>query len=189
MWHSGANRRRISSVTKINDLSRSCAAFKLLAQAGTMAELLANVQNASYEFARHIRPEEIDVWLLPDWWWLCSCWIEESWSTWFLSGPVCFSMLANAIFLVNIVRVLVTKLRAPSSNMGGTSHQPLNPIRRQNRPCSPGHQTAEDGNEDAAYNGNGPVTRQTYQEPTRLTTGAAVTRSTPSLNGLRKAVR
>ncbi|XP_042890964.1 calcitonin gene-related peptide type 1 receptor-like isoform X2 [Penaeus japonicus] len=40
------------------------------------------------------------------------CWIEESHYTFILSAPVCVSMLANLVFLVNIVRVLVTKLRA-----------------------------------------------------------------------------
>lgn len=40
------------------------------------------------------------------------CWIEESHYTFILSAPVCVSILANLVFLVNIVRVLVTKLRA-----------------------------------------------------------------------------
>ncbi|XP_071545489.1 uncharacterized protein [Panulirus ornatus] len=40
------------------------------------------------------------------------CWIEESHYTLILSTPVCISILANLVFLVNIVRVLVTKLRA-----------------------------------------------------------------------------
>lgn len=40
--------------------------------------------------------------------------MDETRSSWILSGPVCLSMLANAFFLVNIVRVLVTKLKAPS---------------------------------------------------------------------------
>ncbi|XP_076361905.1 calcitonin gene-related peptide type 1 receptor-like [Tachypleus tridentatus] len=43
------------------------------------------------------------------------CWIEESRFTWILSGPVCIFMLLNFIFLINIVRVLVTKLRAVNS--------------------------------------------------------------------------
>ncbi|EFX69566.1 putative DH31 receptor [Daphnia pulex] len=49
------------------------------------------------------------------------CWMEESRSTWILSGPVCLSMLTNAFFLVNIVRVLVTKLRAPIAYRTPTS--------------------------------------------------------------------
>ncbi|XP_069180947.1 calcitonin gene-related peptide type 1 receptor, partial [Procambarus clarkii] len=40
------------------------------------------------------------------------CWIEESHYTLILSTPVCLSILANLVFLINIVRVLVTKLRA-----------------------------------------------------------------------------
>lgn len=43
------------------------------------------------------------------------CWIEDSKYLWILNGPVCFSMLLNAFFLINIVRVLVTKLRAFNS--------------------------------------------------------------------------
>ncbi|ROT85994.1 putative calcitonin gene-related peptide type 1 receptor-like, partial [Penaeus vannamei] len=44
--------------------------------------------------------------------WAWGCWIEESHYTFILSAPVCVSILANLVFLVNIVRVLVTKLRA-----------------------------------------------------------------------------
>ncbi|XP_042209098.1 calcitonin gene-related peptide type 1 receptor-like [Homarus americanus] len=40
------------------------------------------------------------------------CWIDESHYTLILSTPVCISILANLVFLINIVRVLVTKLRA-----------------------------------------------------------------------------
>ncbi|XP_076361176.1 uncharacterized protein LOC143252637 isoform X3 [Tachypleus tridentatus] len=43
------------------------------------------------------------------------CWIEESRFTWVISGPVCIFMLLNFVFLINIVRVLVTKLRADNS--------------------------------------------------------------------------
>ncbi|XP_039281603.1 calcitonin gene-related peptide type 1 receptor isoform X2 [Nilaparvata lugens] len=38
------------------------------------------------------------------------CWIHESLYSWTLSGPVCISMLANLVFLINIVRLLLTKL-------------------------------------------------------------------------------
>lgn len=63
-----------------------------------------------------------------------SCWMEEHSTMWILSGPVCISMLANVFFLVNIVRVLVTKLKSPGScrydpqngSVGGA--QPLNPV-------------------------------------------------------------
>ncbi|CAH0393748.1 unnamed protein product [Bemisia tabaci] len=40
------------------------------------------------------------------------CWINESLYSWTLSGPVCASMIANLIFLINIVRLLLTKLPA-----------------------------------------------------------------------------
>ncbi|XP_023226019.1 calcitonin gene-related peptide type 1 receptor-like [Centruroides sculpturatus] len=43
------------------------------------------------------------------------CWIEESPTFYIITVPVCISMLLNVIFLVNIVRVLVTKLRAANS--------------------------------------------------------------------------
>lgn len=50
------------------------------------------------------------------------CWMEEGPTTWILSGPVCASMLANVFFLVNIVRVLVTKLKSP----GNIRYEPRN---------------------------------------------------------------
>lgn len=43
------------------------------------------------------------------------CWIHESPYSWILNGPVCVSILLNFFFLINIVRVLVTKLRAFNS--------------------------------------------------------------------------
>ncbi|XP_045169201.2 calcitonin receptor-like isoform X2 [Mercenaria mercenaria] len=39
------------------------------------------------------------------------CWIGESDLQWIMFGPVVFSIVVNAIFLINIVRLLVTKLR------------------------------------------------------------------------------
>ncbi|GAB6025842.1 hypothetical protein CHUAL_011822 [Chamberlinius hualienensis] len=44
------------------------------------------------------------------------CWIDDGRFTWILTVPVCISMLANLIFLVNIVKVLVTKLRAVNTS-------------------------------------------------------------------------
>ncbi|XP_073985669.1 calcitonin gene-related peptide type 1 receptor-like isoform X2 [Rhodnius prolixus] len=38
------------------------------------------------------------------------CWIHESLYSWTLSGPVLVSMIANFVFLINIVRLLLTKL-------------------------------------------------------------------------------
>lgn len=97
-----------------------------------------------------------------------SCWMEESRSTWILSGPVCLSMLANAFFLVNIVRVLVTKLRAPStSSYGAASHR-----RPSNRAVDDSYRPEENGL-------NGRVSR--VSSPSH--------RAGPSLSGLRKAVR
>ncbi|XP_075741108.1 calcitonin gene-related peptide type 1 receptor isoform X1 [Rhipicephalus microplus] len=44
------------------------------------------------------------------------CWVEHDvWYTYILSVPVCISILLSFAFLVNIVRVLVTKLRAVNS--------------------------------------------------------------------------
>ncbi|XP_046674584.1 LOW QUALITY PROTEIN: calcitonin gene-related peptide type 1 receptor-like [Homalodisca vitripennis] len=44
------------------------------------------------------------------------CWIHESLYSWTLSGPVCVSMLANLVFLINIVRLLLTKLHTGLSS-------------------------------------------------------------------------
>ncbi|KAL1121967.1 hypothetical protein AAG570_003375, partial [Ranatra chinensis] len=44
------------------------------------------------------------------------CWIHESSYSWTLSLPVCASMIANLIFLVNIVRLLLTKLHQTSTS-------------------------------------------------------------------------
>ncbi|GAB6032961.1 hypothetical protein CHUAL_012154 [Chamberlinius hualienensis] len=44
------------------------------------------------------------------------CWINDSPYYWILTAPVCVSMLANLVFLISIVRVLVTKLRAVKSS-------------------------------------------------------------------------
>lgn len=41
-----------------------------------------------------------------------SCWIHESIYSLALSAPVCISMVANFVFLINIVRLLLTKLHA-----------------------------------------------------------------------------
>ena len=45
-----------------------------------------------------------------------SCWMDESKYNYFLSIPVVVSIFLNFIFLVNIVRVLVTKLRAANAS-------------------------------------------------------------------------
>ncbi|XP_053207328.1 calcitonin gene-related peptide type 1 receptor-like isoform X2 [Panonychus citri] len=43
------------------------------------------------------------------------CWIDESKYSWWYTGPVLVSFVLNLFFLVNIVRVLVTKMRAVNS--------------------------------------------------------------------------
>ncbi|XP_074659137.1 calcitonin gene-related peptide type 1 receptor-like [Tubulanus polymorphus] len=43
------------------------------------------------------------------------CWISDSSLHWINAGPICASLILNLIFLCNIVRVLVTKLRAVNS--------------------------------------------------------------------------
>uniref|UniRef100_T1KMN8 Calcitonin receptor n=1 Tax=Tetranychus urticae TaxID=32264 RepID=T1KMN8_TETUR len=43
------------------------------------------------------------------------CWIDESAYSWWYTGPVLVSFVLNLFFLVNIVRVLVTKMRAVNS--------------------------------------------------------------------------
>jgi hypothetical protein len=43
---------------------------------------------------------------------VCRCWMNESPYTMVLSIPVCASMVLNLIFLCNILRVLLIKLRA-----------------------------------------------------------------------------
>ncbi|RWS07702.1 calcitonin gene-related peptide type 1 receptor-like protein [Dinothrombium tinctorium] len=43
------------------------------------------------------------------------CWIEDSKYLWWIYVPVCVSFMLNLFFLINIVRLLVTKLRAVNS--------------------------------------------------------------------------
>ena len=104
--------------------------------------------------------------------------MEESRSTWILSGPVCLSMLANAFFLVNIVRVLVTKLKAPSTSSYGMTHQRQNSTRVE-MPADHDHDQHRVDESGSRVNGR-------IASP-----GAhgAAHRPSHSLNGLRKAVR
>jgi calcitonin receptor-like len=44
------------------------------------------------------------------------CWIEDGDYNYLLTGPVLISLLLNLFFLINIVRVLVTKLRAVNTS-------------------------------------------------------------------------
>lgn len=110
--------------------------------------------------------------------------MEESRSTWILSGPVCLSMLANAFFLVNIVRVLVTKLKAPSQSSYGSSHQ---------RATSYPHRAEMMIDENYRPEENGGGVNGRVPSPGTGSAGATAAtnqhRAGPSLNGLRKAVR
>lgn len=47
-----------------------------------------------------------------------SCWMNETPYNTVLIAPVCLSMLLNLLFLCNIVRVLLLKLRAPAGPQG-----------------------------------------------------------------------
>lgn len=44
----------------------------------------------------------------------CRCWVDESYYNWILTVPVMILLLCSAIFLINIVRVLITKLHPKS---------------------------------------------------------------------------
>ncbi|XP_033610704.1 calcitonin gene-related peptide type 1 receptor [Cryptotermes secundus] len=44
------------------------------------------------------------------------CWMEDSHTQWILTAPVLISMLASTVFLVNVVRILLTKLHSASAN-------------------------------------------------------------------------
>lgn len=50
----------------------------------------------------------------------CRCWINESHATNVLIVLVCLSMALNLVFLCNIVRVLLVKLRAGPSHLSNT---------------------------------------------------------------------
>lgn len=52
------------------------------------------------------------------------CWMNESPYTNVLVAPVCLSMLLNLLFLCNIVRVVLLKLRAPASMSNGPGNGP-----------------------------------------------------------------
>ncbi|KAI9556162.1 putative DH31 receptor [Daphnia sinensis] len=108
------------------------------------------------------------------------CWMEESRSTWILSGPVCLSMLTNAFFLVNIVRVLVTKLKAPNTTSYNVPPHGHRSSEAQHRP-----EMRIDGQRSDEVDGrtNGHVPALTHSS------GTSSHRTSTSLNGLRKAVR
>lgn len=55
---------------------------------------------------------------------LFSCWMSESPYSNVLVAPVCLSMLLNLLFLCNIVRVVLLKLRAPAAVSNGPGSGP-----------------------------------------------------------------
>ncbi|XP_024085660.1 calcitonin gene-related peptide type 1 receptor-like isoform X2 [Cimex lectularius] len=61
------------------------------------------------------------------------CWIHESLYSWSLSGPVCLSMIANLVFLINIVRLLLTKLHSAAHTSPRSSFKEKNPSIRSKR--------------------------------------------------------
>ncbi|XP_046396747.1 calcitonin gene-related peptide type 1 receptor-like isoform X2 [Ischnura elegans] len=61
------------------------------------------------------------------------CWIKETRFVWVLSGPVCASMIANLVFLVNIVRLLLTKLKDQPLGMAQPPSPPTRPERSRKR--------------------------------------------------------
>lgn len=112
--------------------------------------------------------------------------MEESRSTWILSGPVCLSMLTNAFFLVNIVRVLVTKLRAPSSASYNTAHHQREPNEMHRADMNVNDEPHRPDDIGDRPNGHIPVsgTVSSAGGPTGV-----AHRTSTSLSGLRKAVR
>ncbi|BES94463.1 receptor [Nesidiocoris tenuis] len=61
------------------------------------------------------------------------CWIHESLYNWALSGPVCLSMIANFVFLINIVRLLLTKLHSAARTSPRSSFKDKNASIRSKR--------------------------------------------------------
>ncbi|ELT89684.1 hypothetical protein CAPTEDRAFT_221530 [Capitella teleta] len=59
---------------------------------------------ALYTAARALSPDEAKA-----------CWLHESTLQWIVAGPIVLTIVINFIFLCNIVRVLVTKLRSVNS--------------------------------------------------------------------------
>lgn len=66
------------------------------------------------------------TWSIFDWF---RCWIHESKFSWVLVVPVCLSLAASFIFLCNIVRVLIGKLRAGPHVGSGPSPSALQAVR------------------------------------------------------------
>ncbi|KAK7494957.1 hypothetical protein BaRGS_00013836, partial [Batillaria attramentaria] len=43
------------------------------------------------------------------------CWIQSNWLLWIISGPITVSLVVNFVFFLNILRILLSKLRANSN--------------------------------------------------------------------------
>ena len=112
---------------------------------------------------------------------IISCWMEETNSTWILSGPVCASMLANLIFLINIVRVLVTKLKAPASSC---------PVPTAPSASLPLNAATSDDDDDEEASTDGRSHRSQKKKNHRRSSGnGSSSNANTSQSGLRKAVR
>ncbi|XP_058061171.1 calcitonin gene-related peptide type 1 receptor [Anopheles bellator] len=71
----------------------------------TIGWLLPVLLVSLYAIVRHSMPLDTD-----------HCWMDESHAMWLLTVPVCCSLLASLVFLINVVRVLLTKLNSTSPN-------------------------------------------------------------------------
>ncbi|KAK9507030.1 hypothetical protein O3M35_008861 [Rhynocoris fuscipes] len=67
--------------------------------------LFPAILTAIYAFVRASYPEDTR-----------QCWMNESHTQWILILPVCLSLFASLGFLINVVRVLLTKLHCNSAN-------------------------------------------------------------------------
>ncbi|KAF2895466.1 hypothetical protein ILUMI_10708, partial [Ignelater luminosus] len=48
------------------------------------------------------------------------CWMYESYSSWILIVPVCLSLIASLVFLINVLRVILTIMHPNSANPAPT---------------------------------------------------------------------
>uniref|UniRef100_A0A182PRA0 Calcitonin receptor n=1 Tax=Anopheles epiroticus TaxID=199890 RepID=A0A182PRA0_9DIPT len=69
----------------------------------TIGWILPSVLVGLYALVRNTQPLDTE-----------HCWMNESHAMWLLTIPVCFSLVASLVFLINVVRVLLTKLSSTS---------------------------------------------------------------------------